>query len=165
MMNTNRIGTERLNKNHGFTLIEVIAALIVLGIMSVVVISRVTSTADVNLKAQAEVVKSHLRYAQLRAMNMKSEAADCNAAFGIKINAAEYYLFRDCDPINTSNTVVLPGAAGTTVYLPGMTLSPQIVTFDDWGRPCKDQFGKVLATDDISIGNEIKITKNTGFVP
>ena len=159
----------------GFTLIEVIAVLIVLGILSAVVISRITSTAEVNLKAQTEVLKSHIRYAQFRAMNMKSNDpahTGCNASFGISISGNTYFLFRDCNT-NTGNKVVLPGAGSDTVSLPNVTLNPSsaVISFDDWGRPCSDLLGTTLAAGNITLSsagapNEtITITNNTGFVP
>ena len=153
----------------GFTLIEAIAVLIVLGILSAVVISRITSTADVNLKAQTEVLKSHIRYAQLRAMNMKSATAGCSASFGISISGNSYFLFKDCA---VANKVILPGASSTTVSLPNVTLTPSsYITFDDWGRPCSNLLGTTLAAGSITLSsagapNEtITITNNTGFVP
>ena len=155
----------------GFTLIEGIAVLIVLGILSAVVISRITSTADVNLKAQTEVLKSHIRYAQFRAMNMKSNdpaAIGCNASFGISISANSYFLFKDCA---LANKVILPGASSDTVSLPNVTLSPTVITFDDWGRPCSNLVGTTPAAGSITLSsagapNEtITITNNTGFVP
>jgi len=157
----------------GFTLIETIAVLIVLGILSAVVISRVTSTAEVNLKAQTEVLKSHIRYAQFRAMNMKSNdpaATGCNASFGIGISGNTYFMFRDCD---TGNKVILPGASGDTITLPSVTLNPSsaFMTFDDWGRPCSDLLGTTQAAGSITLSSAgvsdetITITNNTGFVP
>jgi prepilin-type N-terminal cleavage/methylation domain-containing protein len=157
----------RSGGNRGFTLIEVIAVLIILGILAAVALSRGTSTAEVSLKAQTEVLKSHIRYAQLRAMNMKS--AGCNASFGIGIIGNSYFLFRDCA---LADKVVLPGASGDTVTLPGVTLvaSSSTITFDDWGRPCSDQLGATLAAGSITLNSSgasetITITGNTGFVP
>ena len=149
----------------GFTLIEIVAVLIVLGILSAVVISRGISTSDVNLKAQAEVLKSHIRYAQFRAMNMKSDTALCNASFGIGISGNSYFLFRDC---NTGNKMALPGASSDTVSLPNVTLSPSptVITFDDWGRPYPNANGTGTSSS-ISLslsGEPINITKNTGYV-
>ena len=56
----------------GFTMIEIIAVLLIIGILSAVAITRFYGTSAADLASQLEVVKSHLRYAQTRAMNTNS---------------------------------------------------------------------------------------------
>ena len=158
----------------GFTLIEAIAVLIVLGILSAVVISRITSTDVVNLKAQAEVLKGHIRYAQLRAMNMTSTTpSTCKAPFGMVMSGGSYSMFRDCV---TTSTVVLPGAGSSVgVTLPsGMTVTSVTFSFDNWGRPYAvanpDPLAQPSSTISLSLDYQgltepITITGNTGFVP
>jgi prepilin-type N-terminal cleavage/methylation domain-containing protein len=167
-------------KARGFTLIEIIAVLILIAIVSVVVLSRGTSTAEVDLKASAEALRSHIRYVQMRAMNMNCDTTvatcgtTCNAAFGIS-TTNPYYMFRDC---STDSKVALPGASGDTISLPSMTLNAtnapnNLITFDDWGRPCSDLNGQTpITTADINLTltyagqtELIQIKKNTGFVP
>lgn len=158
-------------REKGVTLIELVAVLIILGVLAAVVVSRIGSTSEVDLKAQTEVLKSHIRFAQLRAMN--SDAANpsvCQASFGISTSANSYFMFRDC---NTSTKVTLPGAESDTINLPsGMTLTATTVTFDEWGRPCTDVNGTTIYGADIALtlsysgqSEPIAITKNTGFVP
>ncbi|MFH1975708.1 MAG: type II secretion system protein [Pseudomonadota bacterium] len=173
MMRIRKIIRNRYSNNRGFTLIEVIAVLVILSIIAAVIISRGMSTAEVNLKAQTEVLKSHIRYAQFRNMNMKSATALCNASFGISIDTGlnSYSMFKDCVE---ADTVILPGADSDTVSLPNVNLSSSsaFITFDDWGVPCTDSSGTTLATSDITItlssagapNETITITKNTGFV-
>ena len=160
----------------GFTLIEGIAVLIVLGILSAVVISRITSTADVNLKAQTEVLKSHIRYAQFRAMNMTSTTpSTCKAPFGMVMSGDSYSMFSDCV---TTSKVVLPGAESSVgVTLPsGMTVTTTTPTFsfDNWGRPYAVENPDPLSQPSLTISlsldyqgltEPITITRNTGFVP
>lgn len=159
----------------GFTLIEVIAVLLVLGVLAAVVISRMTSTADTDLKGAAEALKSHIRYAQMRAMNADaSDPTVCNASFGIAISGNTYFMFRDCATAN-NNKVALPGAEGDTIGFSNTSLADNgvpTVTFDERGRPCTDLNGNQLAAADIIWGmskpgasETITITKNTGFVP
>jgi len=151
------------NQEHGFTLIEIIAVLILIGILGAVVFSRVTSTAEVDLKVKAEQVKGHIRYAQMRAMNT-SATAGCNAPVGMAAAGGKYYMFIDC---NNGNQVVLPGADSTVgVDLPASSNFPTF-SFDTWGRPYANDSGTGISTSiNISIGGEaITITQNTGYVP
>ena len=52
----------------GFTLIEIITVLLVISIVSAVIVNRLMDT-SVELIAQTDVIKTHLRYAQSRAMS------------------------------------------------------------------------------------------------
>lgn len=167
-------------REKGVTLIELIAALLIIAIVSAVAFERVQSTAAVEIKAQAEAMKSHIRYVQIRAMNMTSAVTTpsiCNAAFGISAASNPYFMFRDC---NTGNKVTLPGASDNTILLSNVTLTAtnvgtdNVITFDDWGRPCTDLQGNTPATLDITLTlshpsvsqpETITITRNTGLVP
>ncbi|PKN35891.1 MAG: hypothetical protein CVU61_01805 [Deltaproteobacteria bacterium HGW-Deltaproteobacteria-19] len=153
----------------GFTLIEVISTLVLIGILTVIAVSRITSTDEMNQKAMAEAIKSHIRYAQMRAMNADADTsaiATCASSFGISMSGNSYFMFRDCDK---TKKVVFPGAEDDFVSLNNMTLSAASdITFDKWGRPCSDLYGLTPSANDINLtlGTEpIKITKNTGYVP
>lgn len=152
------------NQEQGFTLIEIIAVLILIGILGAVVFSRVTSTAEVDLKVRAEQVKGHIRYAQMRAMNTTSDTAGCNAPVGMAASGGKYYMFTNCD---TNSKVVLPGAeSGAGVDLCASSTFPAF-SFDTWGRPYANINATGTSTSiSISIGGEaITITQNTGYVP
>lgn len=153
-------------REKGFTLIEVVAVLILFAIISAVVVSSMTSTAEVDIKAKAEALKNHIRYVQMRAMNADADTSTCSASFGISMSANSYFMFRNCDK---TRKVSLPGADTLDVPLTNATLSPSAdVTFDTWGRPCSDLYGSTLYTvnQDFAFGSEtIRITKNTGYVP
>ncbi|MFH1734109.1 MAG: type II secretion system protein [bacterium] len=163
----------RHKREKGVTMIELVAVLIILGILAAVAIVRFGSTAEVDLKAQTEVLKSHIRYSQLRAMNAdadKTTNLNCESSFGINTSINSYFMFRDC---STATTVRLPGAESNSISLPsGMALTATTITFDEWGRPCTDMDGKTIAAADIPLtlnyggsSETITITKNTGFVP
>ena len=156
-------------REEGFTLIEVIAVMIVIGIASVVVFSRGRSTDEVNIKAQAEALRGHIRYIQIRAMNTTSSTAGCSASFGISMSPNSYYMFKKCSKAD-ADKVILPGADNNVVTLKNVTLSASYdVTFNDWGVPCSDLSGVTPYANNIVFnlgGTEpITITKNTGFVP
>jgi MSHA pilin protein MshC len=144
-------------KSHkGFTLIEIISVLILIGIISVVVIARMSDTRDYDLATGVEVIKSHLRYAQSRAMISSSR-------WGINFTSGTtYYLFNNDDP---GTPVRMLGEDNETVNLVAkqseltITSSPQTVIFDAYGSP-----GETTITVTTN-GENIIVTKNTGFIP
>ena len=147
--------------NRGFTLVELISALLIMGIVAAVVVSRV-GTSNNEVIAQIEVVKSHLRYAQSRAMNSE-------LIWGIQFNSSNYWLFKNGD---TTNKATFPGEDSDTVTLPsGMSVGTEIVSFDSWSKPYTDAAGTSLQSGDRTIvfspsltNHNIIITKNTGFI-
>lgn len=135
----------------GFTIIEIIFVMIVIGILSVIAVSRVISTQSYSAITETDILKTHLRYAQLRALSD-------DKTWGMSFNGNSYTLLRDGSiaPYN------LPNEDSSTHHLPsGITVSGSTITFDEWGSP---------GISDISIaispgGGRVTITKNTGFIP
>ena len=147
----------------GFTLVEVLVVLLLLGTIGVVIASRVSSTGLYSVKSEAAALKSHLRYAQTMAMST-------NLIWGLSIGSKQYSLFRDN---NTSDTVILPGAESDPVVLPGNAPSLSSagpIRFNGMGTPV-DAGGNAIASNatiTVSMDGEsetITITKNTGFIP
>ena len=147
---------KKLIGQRGFTMIEVISVLIIIGIVAAVAMTRATSTRDYDLISQVEAVKAHLRLAQFRAMSS-------NSAHGVNFSSAKtYYFFKGSAP---ATPIQLPGEDNTIVSLTtkksDLTINsaPQIITFDTYGSP-----GASNITVTTNAGN-IVITKNTGFIP
>ena len=151
----------------GFTTLEVLVVLIIIGIISVIIIGR-SDIGQTDLLAQTEVIKSHIRYAQSRAMNS-------DRRWGIRCadSGQSYWLFVDGDPVN--NRRKLPGEESDTVDLTQykLTLTTTTFSFDNRGRPCSDNNGTIIRATDLSLtlSNDggatttIIITRNTGFIP
>jgi len=154
--------------DRGFTIIEVIVVLIVLGILTAIVISRGSSTATYTLRSEVDVVKTHIRYAQARAMNASS-------VWGIQFQDGNSYFLYKFETGQTS--VILPGEDSAVVNLPsGMTLAfdsnGRTVSFNSWGMPCTNADATNKQNNDwrdITVSFEgnterIRIRKNTGFI-
>jgi MSHA pilin protein MshC len=152
----------RLCRQEGFTLFEIIMVLLILGVLSYFVATRLFSGETPDQNAEMELVKNHLRYAQSRAMNTE-------AKWGIKFDTStRYWLFKDPD---TGTIVRLPGVETSdgSVRLAGIQLSgyPATVSFDSAGSPGSSAIPiiTVLPKGGGSTVGTITITKNTGFIP
>lgn len=154
-----RIGMRLTFGNHsGATIIEVIAVLVIVAIMSAVAASRFTTTDTYTLFSEAAILKTHLRYAQFRAMSD-------DAAWKVELTPTTYTLFQRGAGGNwvTSNLPDTPDQS-THTFQGGVTNTDgdMTVVFDQWGSP-----GATDIQVNLSAGSEltaIDITKNTGFI-
>ena len=158
-----------MNTKRGYTFFEIMVVLVVASIIMVIVISRFSST-DVELSAQSEVIKTHLRYAQAAAMST-------DTVWGLHCdNASTYWLFRDG---SIANRIHLPTEDNDAINLgtDGFSLEAFTLAFDSWGIPYTDagatvgqELSDASAEANLTLthsGNSktITITPNTGFVP
>ena len=147
--------SNKKNKNNlqgGFTLLEIIAVLIILSIIAAVAISKITSTNSYNILSEADILKMHLRHAQLRALSD-------DKTWGISFAGNSYTLLRD----GNTSPYNLPNENSPTHTKNSVQFSGNTVTFDEWGSP-----GTNPITINISSGGETKvitIMQNTGFIP
>jgi prepilin-type N-terminal cleavage/methylation domain-containing protein len=160
------------NINHqlGFTMIEIILVLIVMAITATFILTRATPGSN-DLIAQTEILKSHLRYAQIRAMN------DTVPSWGIYIRDAGFYvLYRN----NAQATAQLPGEKDETDKNAQTHKLPTAVTvtfgvgatynFNKWGTPVDTGDTPIASAQTITLSqgtttSNITITKNTGYIP
>jgi len=157
-------------RNFGFTAIEVVATLVILAVIAAFFVARLTGTSTYNVQSVADELKNHLRFAQTRSMNS-------NLIWGVYfISTTQYTLYKNGD-ISSGNWVTPPGADAATVNLAsrGVTLgvtAGDVVSFDDWGRPCSNAPGTLFQTGIRSItvtgGGQtatIQIYQETGYIP
>lgn len=157
------------HKNRGFTMIEIVAVLVVLFILSAVIMSRYTTTGTNELMVEADALKSSLRYAQIQSLNDDT----ITSGWGIHFpNDTSYILYKngvpsgvmipvkDPDPVKDpppNNTHTLQGNVKITSGV-GTT-----VAFDRWGSPGTTSISITLQRD--AENSTITITRNTGFMP
>jgi prepilin-type N-terminal cleavage/methylation domain-containing protein len=159
----------------GFTLIEVIAILIILGILAAVAYSRSTDM-EASLYSETEVIKTHLRYAQTQAMN-KTDATTSTLFWGIECDGTDYWLFKVVSGVNQISVLPDNAADNTTKKVALATkkvaLSPFIISFDGRGVPYSTASRVLLAADlpitvtstVSSATKPITITPLTGYIP
>ena len=92
-------------KQKGFTLLEIIAILVVMGILAAIAVSRATNF-DAEVYAGADTLKTSLRYAQTTAMNTNPSAGLNIWGINYDSGANQYWLFQGTSPNN--NIVLLP---------------------------------------------------------
>ncbi|MFH1154512.1 MAG: prepilin-type N-terminal cleavage/methylation domain-containing protein [Pseudomonadota bacterium] len=149
---------------HGFTLMEVVTVLVVVGIAAAVAVSRM-SVMDSGQIGDLEKIKSHLRYAQSKAM------ADSSIRWGIVFSGTTYSLFRNTNTdavVDAGEKQVLPGESSNIVSLDSGLSVNAIVAFDWWGAPYSNANCVTPMTSGIlsfSGGKTIVITPDTGFIP
>ena len=138
-------------------MLEVIVVMFIMAIVAPFVLFRPSTSAN-ELVAEAEILKSHLRYAQIKAMN-----GDDTETWGIHLaDANSYILYKN----NAQATDILPGETAQTHTFPKeVSVTSGVgttVNFDKWGSP-----GPTTLTITLTQGAEssnITITKNTGYI-
>ncbi len=146
--------------NRGFTMIEAIAVLVILVIVSAVVLSRGMTTDEVNLQAELGTLKGHLRFAQYRAMNDLP-----TTRWGISLAGSSYTLVR-VDAGGMTSPLSLPGESSAVHSFAPISATPATVLFNDWGEPGTTYAGGPSAAD-ITLafgGKTITVTADTGFI-
>jgi prepilin-type N-terminal cleavage/methylation domain-containing protein len=156
----------RWGNHRGFTLIEVVAVLIILGIISAVAISRTMGTDEVKLQAEVDILKGHLRYAQYLALNDISPVK-----WGIQISGQSYTLVKnssgDGATFDSPSPYILPNESSATHSIEPFTATQVTILFDEWGSPysASTKLGSAFSIYLTPGSQSITITPETGFVP
>ncbi len=137
----------------GFTFIEVIVVLVVLGILAVALVSGMNPHASVAV--EADILRSHLGYAQSLAI------ANNVAIWSVAFSSGAYSLLRDGAP----SAIPWPGESSATYSLPaGVAIGPGagVVVFNQWGAP---DASYAVTLSDGTQQQQVLITGFTGLVP
>ena len=145
------------------------SVVLIMGIVAGVIISRVARVDDMELAAQVNSIRNHIRYAQIMAMKRN------DLIWGLKCDGSLYWLFKTSapevatEPDETSNMVYLPGHGNAQISMPAMDAFT--LYFDKYGIPYEyDDSGpgeitKRTAHLPIHIGAKtLTVTMETGFV-
>jgi MSHA pilin protein MshC len=159
-----RRGRKRFGGQGGFTLLEVVMVLLILGVISYFATTRLFTEDGISQVSEVDLVKNHLRYAQARTMNTELD-------WGILFESANrYFLFRGDAP---GVPVRLPGDESAdgkmtlrsiTVTTVNYTVTPRTVRFRslEYGSPASTMNSDITV---VTTGGNITVTKNTGFIP
>lgn len=151
---------KRIKNSKGFTLLEVIAVLVVLGIIAAVAVNPLTLSGN-ELYTERDILQSNLRYAQFRAL---TDNAAATTTWGISFAGGTYTLQTNgaastiSFPSDSSPTHTLSG--GVTVTAPASGAS---ITYDFWGSPGTNDITVTLSQGGKT--TSFTITHTTGFIP
>ncbi len=142
--------------SNGFTIIEIICVLVIVGILSAVAVSKMNSIDVYDVVKEIETLKTHLRYSQIRAMSH-------NQSWGIRISGGTSYTLQkngSTAPVNlpNENSVTHTFASGV-IATPGTTT----ITFDDLGSPGNSDIVITLRKQGKN-PRTLTITQKTGFI-
>lgn len=160
-----------IQQDEGFTFLEVLVVVLIIGFLTLIAINRLQDN-RAHLVARANVIKTHLRYAQSRAMNS-------SLIWGIHHTGNTYNLFHYDSGTGTTTSVRLPGEDANSINLTDeditLTVNPATndISYDEWGRPYVDGTASTLASAPVVISltsgsltpEQVVITQETGFIP
>lgn len=153
-------------RQKGFMLIEIIAVLVMMSILSIA-FTGIYLNSDAELVAGIDTLKSHLRYAQSRAMSTDTQ---WYVAFDTASPPGSYTLYQR-DAGGTVSTKTFPAETDTAVPLTtGITIADGTVRlFNALGQPFTDAAGTTALTTatktllSTSVG-DVVIQPETGFI-
>ena len=131
---------------HGFTLVEITAVLVLMAIISAYVISRSVDTEQIDIAAQTDRIRNQIRFTQAAAMKQYDEALK---VWGLKCNADpnQYWLFEGQDPDEVLNQRRYPGEQDVKITLADRGINSMTaftLFFDRFGRPYTDYTSETI---------------------
>lgn len=142
-----------MSRKRGFTLLELIVALVIVGVLAIVALPRFSGPVTFNTRGFADQVGAALRFAQKAAIARRGFTCVTIASSSLALAAG------------TSATcgapLAIPGKSGSVLLAPaGVTLSPATLYFTALGKAVPGT--AVTVTGDISV--TISIEGETGYV-
>jgi prepilin-type N-terminal cleavage/methylation domain-containing protein len=152
-----------LKNNSGFTVIEMLAVIALVGIMAGIAIVSMGNPQGFQSMAEAEALKANLRFTQSKAMSDLP-----GNVWSLNITAADYTIQRNGGVPNPA--VNLPGSNSGTYTLPSgvsVTAGTGLVRFNFRGQPIGANGSPLTAPLTIAVygADPITLTQETGFIP
>ncbi len=155
------------NGQHGFSLLELVLVITVLGIMSTFIAVRWQSTGALTLANQVDLLTRNIRHAQSLAMGWEQPLRFSVAADSYAVVCVNSIGRLPC--VTAGDVVTKPNGGAFSVALDnGVTLSGTSLDFDPFGRP--NSGGSLLSTSQsftLASGSEtysLTLSPVTGFV-
>jgi len=143
----------------GFTLVEIIVTLLLMGIIAATVLGRAISTEQIDLSSATDKIRIHILYAQSMAMKYGDRI------WGIRCQADpnQYWLFFGTNPDNSANQVRLPGEQNVMVSLSelGVSMNAFNLFFDRIGKPYT-AYTDETNNSPVSAANPLSLTITAG---
>jgi prepilin-type N-terminal cleavage/methylation domain-containing protein len=153
-----------MNRN-GFTIIELIIVMVIVGILAIFVTLTLGTTGGTTAIAEAEALKANLRFTQSKAMSDVS-----GNIWSLNITSSNYTIQRNGGV--PSPAVNLPGSktnSGTYPLPPGLTITSGTgdIRFNFRGQPVDASGSPLAANYSITVNGAptVTVTQETGFVP
>lgn len=161
-----------MSNSRGFTLVELVVTLIVLGILAVTILPRFANRGDFDQRGAADKVLATLQFARKTAVAARRDVrvSLSGTAFVVTINSTD----PDTAGAPAYNALQLPfqdgncpsGSTGTVCLPSGVTLTPVPtisfpINFDPAGRT--DQSGTITFSGG-TLSTEINLVAVTGYV-
>ena len=151
----------------GFTLIELIMVIVMLGVLAMVAAPKIFNSNDFNARGFHDETLALLRYAQKAAIAQRRTVCVTFTTSSASLTMASAPATFDCaSPVTlrgpTSDTASITAKSGVTYSAP----QPSAFNFDGLGQPITS-VGVAMATQTIQVNNaakSIKVETVTGYV-
>lgn len=160
-MNGARAGTA--GRMAGFTMVELVVTMVVIGIMAVVALPRLTALGTFDARGAADQVASYLRFAQKSALAQRRNVR-------VEVSSDVAVAPRLCIAANAGDACPAACAASNLVFPAQFGVGHNAVTIGGAASFCFDTLGGTPATQTITFSSDgsvvstIRVEAVTGFV-
>jgi len=146
------------NPEHGFTLVEIVVTIVIMGILAAVVMPRFMGRGAFDSRAFYDEAQMVVRYAQKTAIARRGQIYVCITSTTVSAGTVS-----DCSSLVAHP---LTGNPLTSTAPSGVTLTPTSFSFDGGGRPSPNAQTTITFTSGIAgdPARQIVVEAETGYV-